>query len=80
MMLFSNTKLLISAAQSHTPRGGCYRVVPELWIIMVNEIPLDYVDDVPIVEPNQHDDVPIVLEPVLVDEDKDPEEDEFEEE
>nr|GEU53757.1 hypothetical protein [Tanacetum cinerariifolium] len=30
--------------------------------------------------PNQHDDVPIVPEPVLVDEDDDPEEDEFEEE
>ncbi|GJT18615.1 hypothetical protein Tco_0877321 [Tanacetum coccineum] len=47
---------------------------------MVNEIPLDYVDDVPVVELNQHDDVPVVPEPVLVDEDEDPEEDEFEEE
>ncbi|GJW33667.1 putative reverse transcriptase domain-containing protein [Tanacetum coccineum] len=47
---------------------------------MVNEIPLDYVDDVPVVEPNQHDDVPVVPEPVLVDEDKDPKEDEFKEE
>ncbi|GKB66554.1 hypothetical protein Tco_0927966 [Tanacetum coccineum] len=26
---------------------------------MVNVIPLDYVDDVPVVEPNQHDDVPV---------------------
>ncbi|GKE64492.1 hypothetical protein Tco_1518653, partial [Tanacetum coccineum] len=43
---------------------------------MVNEIPLNHVDDVPVVEPNQHDDVP---EPVLVDKDEDPEEDEFEE-
>ncbi|GJU36710.1 hypothetical protein Tco_1185064 [Tanacetum coccineum] len=47
---------------------------------MVNGIPLDYVDDVPVVESDQHDDVPVVPEPVLVDEDEDPEEDEFEEE
>ncbi|GKC01260.1 hypothetical protein Tco_0987396 [Tanacetum coccineum] len=53
--------------------------VPGL-IIIVNEIPLDHVDDVPVVEPNQHDDVPVDPEPVLVDEDEDPEEDEFEEE
>nr|GEV43780.1 hypothetical protein [Tanacetum cinerariifolium] len=37
-------------------------------------------DDVPIVEPNQHDDVLVVPEPVLVDEDEDPEEEEFEKE
>ncbi|GJT18658.1 reverse transcriptase domain-containing protein [Tanacetum coccineum] len=49
-------------------------------IIMVNEISLNYVDDVPVVEPNQHDDVLVVPEPVLVDEDKDLEEDEFKEE
>ncbi|GJZ34714.1 putative reverse transcriptase domain-containing protein [Tanacetum coccineum] len=36
--------------------------------------------DVPVVEPNQHDDVPIIPEPVLEDKDGDPEEDEFEEE
>ncbi|GJR77773.1 hypothetical protein Tco_0090138 [Tanacetum coccineum] len=30
---------------------------------MVNVIPLDHVDDVPVVEPNQHDDVPVVPEP-----------------
>ncbi|GJY66433.1 hypothetical protein Tco_0468671, partial [Tanacetum coccineum] len=48
-------------------------------IIMVNVIPLDHVDDVPVVEPNQHDDVPIVPDPVLVDEDEDQEEEEFEE-
>ncbi|GKE15102.1 hypothetical protein Tco_1422679, partial [Tanacetum coccineum] len=47
---------------------------------MVNEIPLNYVDDVPIVEPNHHDDVPVIPEPVLEDEDEDSEEDEFEEE
>nr|GFA62464.1 hypothetical protein [Tanacetum cinerariifolium] len=40
----------------------------------------DHVDDLPVVEPNQHDDVLAILEPILVDEDKDPEEDEFEEE
>ncbi|GKC84356.1 putative reverse transcriptase domain-containing protein [Tanacetum coccineum] len=37
-------------------------------------------DEVPVVEPNQHNDVPVVLEPVLEDEDEDPEEEEFEEE
>ncbi|GJS42478.1 hypothetical protein Tco_0567521 [Tanacetum coccineum] len=47
---------------------------------MVNVIPLDHVDDVPVVEPNQCDDVPIVPEPILVDEDEDPEEEDFEEE
>nr|GEW62598.1 putative reverse transcriptase domain-containing protein [Tanacetum cinerariifolium] len=46
-------------------------------IIMVNVIPPDHVDEVLVVEPNQHDDVP---EPVLVDEDEDPEEDKVEEE
>ncbi|GJZ85364.1 hypothetical protein Tco_0650703 [Tanacetum coccineum] len=43
---------------------------------MVNVIPPDHVDDVRVVEPNQHDDVPVVPEPVLEDEDEDPEEDE----
>ncbi|GJZ58970.1 hypothetical protein Tco_0614786 [Tanacetum coccineum] len=38
------------------------------------------VDDVPVVEPNQHDDVSVVPDPVLVDEDEDLEEDEFKEE
>nr|GFB68525.1 hypothetical protein [Tanacetum cinerariifolium] len=33
-----------------------------------------------IVDPDQHNDVPVVLEPVLVDEDEDTKEDEFEEE
>nr|GEU44725.1 hypothetical protein [Tanacetum cinerariifolium] len=47
---------------------------------MVNVIPLDHVDDVPVVESNQHDDILVVPEPVLVDEDEDPEEDKFEEE
>ncbi|GKA97242.1 hypothetical protein Tco_0825136 [Tanacetum coccineum] len=47
---------------------------------MVNVIPTDHVDDVPVVEPNQHDDVPVVPEPVLEDEDEDSEEEEFEEE
>ncbi|GKE96935.1 hypothetical protein Tco_1581790 [Tanacetum coccineum] len=47
---------------------------------MVNVLPPDHMDDVLVVDPNQHDDVPVVPEPVLVDEDEDPEEDEFEEE
>ncbi|GKC15749.1 hypothetical protein Tco_1012531 [Tanacetum coccineum] len=51
-----------------------------LVIIMVNVIPPDHIDDVPVVEPNQHDDVLVVPEPVLEDEDEDPEEEEFEEE
>nr|GEW38872.1 putative reverse transcriptase domain-containing protein [Tanacetum cinerariifolium] len=49
-------------------------------IIMVNVIPPDHVDNVLVVEPNQHDDVPVVPEHVLVDEDKNLKEDEFEEE
>ncbi|GJS25658.1 hypothetical protein Tco_0454290 [Tanacetum coccineum] len=49
-------------------------------IIMVNVIPPDHDDDVPIVESNQHDDVLVVPEPVLDDEDEDPEEDEIKEE
>ncbi|GJT86065.1 hypothetical protein Tco_1067782 [Tanacetum coccineum] len=49
-------------------------------IIMVNVIPPDHMDYVPVVEPNQHDDVLVVPEPVLEDEDEDPEEEEFEEE
>ncbi|GKA12773.1 hypothetical protein Tco_0692319 [Tanacetum coccineum] len=47
---------------------------------MANEIPPDHVDDLPVVEPNQPDVVPVIPEPVLVDEDEDPEEEEFEEE
>ncbi|GJY89501.1 putative reverse transcriptase domain-containing protein [Tanacetum coccineum] len=47
---------------------------------MVTVILRSMFHDVPVVEPNQHDDVPIVPEPVLEDEDEDPEEDEFEEE
>ncbi|GKA32546.1 hypothetical protein Tco_0718913 [Tanacetum coccineum] len=47
---------------------------------MVNVIPPDHVDGIPVLEPNQHDDVPIVPEHVLVYEDEDPEEEEFEEE
>ncbi|GJU47227.1 putative reverse transcriptase domain-containing protein [Tanacetum coccineum] len=52
----------------------------EKTIIMVNVIPPNHVDNVPVVEPNQHDDVYVVPEPVLVDEDEDPEEEEFKEE
>ncbi|GJU09817.1 hypothetical protein Tco_1132213 [Tanacetum coccineum] len=47
---------------------------------MANEIPPDHVDDLPVVEPNQPDVVPVIPEPVLVDEDEDPKEEEFEEE
>ncbi|GJZ20052.1 hypothetical protein Tco_0556642 [Tanacetum coccineum] len=36
---------------------------------MVNVIPPDHVDDVPVVELNQHDDVSVILEHVLEDED-----------
>ncbi|GJZ14691.1 hypothetical protein Tco_0550368 [Tanacetum coccineum] len=50
------------------------------YIIMANVIPPDHVDDVPVVEPNRHDEDPVIPKPVLVDEDEDPEEDEFEEE
>nr|GEY22403.1 hypothetical protein [Tanacetum cinerariifolium] len=49
-------------------------------IIMVNIIPCNHVDDVHVVEPDQHDNVPVILEPVVVDEDEDPKEDKFEEE
>ncbi|GKA07643.1 hypothetical protein Tco_0686867 [Tanacetum coccineum] len=48
-------------------------------IIMVNVLPPDHDHYVPVVEPNQHDDVLVVPEPVLEDEDKNPEEDEFKE-
>ncbi|GJW75977.1 putative reverse transcriptase domain-containing protein [Tanacetum coccineum] len=50
-------------------------------IIMVNEILLDHVDDVPVVEPIiKHLLFLIDPEPVFVDEDEDPKQDEFEEE
>ncbi|GKA78297.1 hypothetical protein Tco_0784834 [Tanacetum coccineum] len=54
--------------------GFCERLL----IIMVNVIPPDHVDDN--VELNQHDDVHVVPEHVLVDKDEDPKEEEFEEE
>nr|GEV82128.1 integrase, catalytic region, zinc finger, CCHC-type, peptidase aspartic, catalytic [Tanacetum cinerariifolium] len=47
---------------------------------MVNVIPPDHVDDVLVVDLDQHDDVPVIPEPILADEDKDPKEDEVEEE
>nr|GFB24622.1 hypothetical protein [Tanacetum cinerariifolium] len=49
-------------------------------IIMTNVIPPNHVDDVPVVEPDQHHDVYVIPELVLVDEDEDPKEDEFKEE
>nr|GEZ22807.1 hypothetical protein [Tanacetum cinerariifolium] len=45
-----------------------------------NVIPPDRVDDLPVVEPNQPDVVPVIPKHLLVDEDEDPEEEEFEEE
>ncbi|GJW85237.1 hypothetical protein Tco_0158382 [Tanacetum coccineum] len=47
---------------------------------MANIIPPDHVNDLPVVEPNQPDVVPVNPEPALVDEDEDPEEEEFDEE
>ncbi|GJZ21607.1 hypothetical protein Tco_0558646 [Tanacetum coccineum] len=47
---------------------------------MANVIPPDHVDDLPVVELNQLDVVPVIPEPVLVDEDEDSEEEEFKEE
>nr|GEW08431.1 hypothetical protein [Tanacetum cinerariifolium] len=47
---------------------------------MANIIPPDHVDDLLVVEPNQPDVVPIIPEPILVDEDEDLEEEEFKEE
>ncbi|GJS22854.1 hypothetical protein Tco_0451486 [Tanacetum coccineum] len=52
-------RLCLSLAGFH---GETYNFLPSLWI------------DVPVVEPNQHNDVPVISEPVLVDEDEDPEE------
>ncbi|GKB46503.1 hypothetical protein Tco_0897256, partial [Tanacetum coccineum] len=48
-------------------------------IIMANVIPPDHVDDLPAVEPNQPDAIHVISKPVLVDEDEDPKEEEFEE-
>nr|GEV99121.1 hypothetical protein [Tanacetum cinerariifolium] len=45
---------------------------------MENVIPTDHVDDLPVVEPNQPDDVHVIPEPVLVDKDEDPKEEEEE--
>nr|GEW69038.1 hypothetical protein [Tanacetum cinerariifolium] len=56
--------------------SSCLSLMPSV-IIMVNVIPPDHVDDVPIVEPKQHDDIP---EHVLVDEDEDSKEEEPQEE
>ncbi|GJZ25034.1 hypothetical protein Tco_0671361 [Tanacetum coccineum] len=47
---------------------------------MANVIPPDHVDDLPVVEPNQPDVVHVIPEPVLVDEDEDPQKEEFKEE
>nr|GEV80908.1 putative reverse transcriptase domain-containing protein [Tanacetum cinerariifolium] len=63
-----------------TAKFGNDQIAKNIGIIMVKVIPPDHVDKVPFVELNQHDDVPVLPEPVLVDEDEDPKEDEFEEE
>ncbi|GJS12624.1 putative reverse transcriptase domain-containing protein [Tanacetum coccineum] len=60
-----------------SPPPRVSRPPPGFSIIMEN-VNLD--DEVPVVKPNQHNDVPVVPEPVLEDEDEDPEEEEFEEE
>ncbi|GKB89209.1 putative reverse transcriptase domain-containing protein, partial [Tanacetum coccineum] len=49
-------------------------------IIIENVIPPNHVDDLLIVEPNQPDDVPVIPEPVLVDDDEDSKEEKFKEE
>ncbi|GJS45270.1 hypothetical protein Tco_0595391 [Tanacetum coccineum] len=72
------TPIVISAAQSKN--GGVTEWYQEPKIIMANVIPPDHVDDLPVVEPNQPDVVPVIPEPVLVDEDEDPKEEEFKEE
>ncbi|GKC38637.1 hypothetical protein Tco_1051021 [Tanacetum coccineum] len=50
------------------------------WCKLDDLIKMWILDDVPVVEPNQHGDVPVISEPDLVDEDEDPEKEEFEEE
>nr|GEX74864.1 hypothetical protein [Tanacetum cinerariifolium] len=47
---------------------------------MANVVPSNHVDELPVVEPNQPNDAPVILEHVLVDEDEDPEDAEFKEE
>nr|GFA15516.1 hypothetical protein [Tanacetum cinerariifolium] len=47
---------------------------------MVNVIRFDHVDDVRVIKPNQHDDIPVVPEPVLVHKDEDPKEEKTQEE
>nr|GEX58891.1 putative reverse transcriptase domain-containing protein [Tanacetum cinerariifolium] len=76
----SNKKAPVKAEKGKGSRVTKDEVNDGMEIIMVNEIPPNHVDDVPVVEPDQHDDVLVILEPVFYDEDEDPEEDEFEEE
>ncbi|GJV69323.1 hypothetical protein Tco_1484832 [Tanacetum coccineum] len=70
--------IAISAAQSKN--RGVTEWYQEPKIIMANIIPPEHVDDLPVVEPNQPDVVPAIPEPVLVDKDEDPKEEEFKEE
>nr|GEV25503.1 hypothetical protein [Tanacetum cinerariifolium] len=71
--------------EHHKPSGLLQQpeipvVVSEPKILMANVISPDHVDDLPVVEPNQPDVILVIPEPVLVDEEGDPEEEEFEEE
>ncbi|GJU82640.1 hypothetical protein Tco_1285005 [Tanacetum coccineum] len=50
-----------------TPLSTAFISTSIVQIIMLNVIPPDHVDDVSIVEPNQHNDDLVVPEPVLVD-------------
>ncbi|GJZ98290.1 hypothetical protein Tco_0670743 [Tanacetum coccineum] len=55
------TPIVISAAQSKN--GGVIEWYQEPKIIMAKVIPPDHVDDLPVVEPNQPDVVPVIPEP-----------------
>ncbi|GJZ19803.1 putative reverse transcriptase domain-containing protein [Tanacetum coccineum] len=75
----SDSQVAISLSSTKTfPPWSIATLVVD--IIIANVIPPDHVDDVPAVEPNQPDDVLVILELILVDEDEDPKEEEFEEE
>ncbi|GJS34576.1 putative reverse transcriptase domain-containing protein [Tanacetum coccineum] len=69
----------------HSEPSDCEAVRSQMQILSVISVKIimanvNHDDEVPVVEPNQHNDVPVVPEPVLEDEDEDPEEEEFEEE
>ncbi|GJZ55117.1 putative reverse transcriptase domain-containing protein [Tanacetum coccineum] len=68
----SNTQLQFPL---RNPNGGVTEWYQEPKISIPN-----HVDDLPVVKPNQPDIVPVIPDPVLLDEGEDPEEEEFEEE